>query len=192
MAQFKIAEEITGRNEGGYANDPADNGGETFAGIARNFWPKWDGWKFIDKYKSDYAKLNKPMRDKYSLAKWINSSAKVTSEPVAPLVSAFYKTNFWDVNKLDAVQDQQLANTVYDFGVNSGTGRAAKLLQSCVGVVQDGKIGPQTLAAVNRLDAEVTHDKYNSGREAFYRSIAEGSQAKFLKSWLSRLKPYKV
>lgn len=190
MAKFEIAERITGGNEGGYANNPADKGGETYAGIARNFWPNWSGWKYIDKYKADYAKLNKPMQEKYSLAHWINSSAKVTSEPVAPIVSAFYKTNFWDVNKLDQIDDQQVANTVYDFGVNSGTGRAAKYLQEAVGVTQDGKIGPQTIAAVNRLDAEITHDKINIRREEFYRSLAKGSQAQFLRSWLSRLKPY--
>ena len=190
MARFDVAEELTGRNEGGYAHNPADTGGETYAGIARNYWPKWGGWKYIDKYKADYLKLNAPMREKYTLAKWINSSAKVTSEPVAPLVSAFYKANFWDVNKLDQINDQQIANTVYDFGVNSGTGRAAKFLQEALGVTQDGKIGPATLAAVNSIPPKITHAKYNALREVAYRSWAKGNQAQFLRSWLSRLKPY--
>ena len=50
MAKFQIAEAITGRNEGGYANNSADTGGETYAGIARNYWPKWQGWKYIDNF----------------------------------------------------------------------------------------------------------------------------------------------
>jgi len=190
MAKFDIAEKITGRNEGLYANNPADSGGETYAGIARNYWPKWEGWKYIDKYKADYAKLNKPMQEKYSLAKWINSSAKVTSEPVGLLISSFYKTNFWDVNKLDQINDQQIANTVYDFGVNSGTPRAAKFLQQTLGLEQDGKIGPKTLAAVNSIPPKITHTKYNALREAAYKSWAKNDQAQFLRSWLSRLKPY--
>lgn len=188
MAKFEIADKITGGNEGGYANNKADRGGETEAGIARNFWPNWPGWKHIDQYKADWEKSNK----KLSLAAWINASVNVPTEPVRDMIKSFYKQNFWDVNKLDQINDQQLANTVYDFGVNSGTGRAAKFLQAAVGVTQDGKIGPQTLSAVNRLDAEVTHDKYNGAREAFYRSIAKGNQAQFLKGWLSRLKSYKV
>lgn len=191
MAKFEIAEAITGRNEGGYADNKADRGGETFAGIARNFWPNWEGWTYIDRYKDDFIKAKANRKTKLSLAAWVNASAKVITEPVSQLVSEFYKSNFWDVNKLDHVDDQQIANTVYDFGVNSGTVRAAKVLQEAIGVVQDGKIGPQTISAVNRLDAEVTHDKYNIRREEFYRSIAKGNQAQFLKSWLSRLKPYK-
>lgn len=198
MAKFEIAEGITGRNEGGYANNPADTGGETYAGIARNYWPKWEGWKYIDKYKADYAKSDK----KLSLAKWVNGSAKVTSEPLHLMVSGFYKQNFWDVNKLDEIKDQQLANSVYDFGVNSGTGRAAKFLQWAYNneqafnethkkIIEDGKIGPKTLEAINNEDPAEIYNCFNTLRETFYRSIAKGNQVQFLKSWLSRLKPYK-
>jgi len=188
MAKFEIAESITGRNEGGYANNPADTGGETYAGIARNHWPKWQGWKFIDEFKSQLP-IN------YNLAKWINNSAKHTPE-VGKLVSKFYKQNFWDVNKLDWINDQQLANTVYDFAVNSGTGRAAKFLQQSVNstfdskLMIDGAIGNKTIQSVNHHEASIIYNEFNRRREDFYRSIAKGSQAQFLKSWLSRLKPY--
>lgn len=37
MAIFNSAFKITMGNEGGYANNPDDSGGETYAGIARNF-----------------------------------------------------------------------------------------------------------------------------------------------------------
>lgn len=193
MAKFEIAEEITGRFEGGYANNKADRGGETFAGIARNHWPKWEGWNIIDRYKDDYARSNK----KLSLATWVNNSAKVRSEPIGLLISKFYKDNFWDVLKLDYLTDQQLANSVYDFAVNSGTYRASTTLQNAVNdtglvkLVVDGKIGPKTIESVNTLNPEVVYNKYNSRRESFYRSIAKGNQVQFLKSWLNRLKPYK-
>jgi len=190
MARYDVAEKITGRNEGGYAFNKADSGGETYAGIARNYWPKWEGWEHIDGYKDDYKSLYPKGDAKYTLARWINNSAKVATEPVIDLVSKFYKQNFWDVNKLDQINDQQIANTVYDFGVNSGTPRAAKFLQQALGLEQDGKIGPKTLAAVNSIPPKITHNKYNSLREAAYRSWDKGDQAQFLRSWLSRLKPY--
>lgn len=39
MADFDKAHlEVMG-NEGGYANNPVDAGGETYKGIARKFWP---------------------------------------------------------------------------------------------------------------------------------------------------------
>lgn len=192
MAKFDIAEGITGRFEGGYADHKDDKGGETAFGIARKFWPDWEGWKKIDEYKAQYYKT----KPRTMLSTWINNSAKVVTEPTMDMVSMFYKTNFWDVMKLDAILDQQLANTVYDFAVNSGTDRAARTLQQAAndtGLVTlsvDGKIGAKSLAAINALNPQNVYMNYNRRREAFYRSIASGSQAQFLKSWLNRLKPY--
>lgn len=180
MANFEIAEKITGGNEGGYANNPADTGGETWAGVSRNNFPTWTGWVIIDQIKRNYGKD----------ARTINKHAFANTE-LKKSVSDFYKKNFWDVNKLDQFKDQQVANTVYDFGVNSGVGRAAKFLQEVLGVTVDGKIGPNTLKALNEGNQEAIHAKYNCKREVAYRSWAVGNQAQFLKSWLSRLKPYK-
>jgi len=189
MAKFEIAEAITGRNEGGYANNPADTGGETYAGIARNYWGSWQGWKIIDNIKFD-LKVNSVVT-----ASNINKAAR-DNPYLTKAISSFYKQNFWDVNKLDLINDQQVANTVYDFGVNSGTGRSAKHLQQAVndvcnvGLSVDGQIGNKTINAVNVHDEETIYNQYNKLRENFYRSIAKGNQAQFLKSWLSRLKPY--
>lgn len=186
MAKFEIAESITVRNEGGYANNKADTGGETYAGIARTHWPKWEGWQILDQIKTAYGRT----------ANIINRQA-AQNTTLKELISKFYKQNFWDTLKLDTITDQQLANTVYDFGVNSGTGRAAKFLQQAandtglVNLVIDGAIGPKTIGAINALSALNVYTNYNRRREAFYKSIAKGNQAQFLKSWLSRLKPYK-
>lgn len=38
----------TGQNEGGYINDIADKGKETFKGLSRNANPDWEGWNKID------------------------------------------------------------------------------------------------------------------------------------------------
>lgn len=187
MAKFSTAESITGKFEGLYANNPADNGKETYAGIARKFWPKWDGWLAIDKIKKQYG----------TSAKVINSYASKNVQ-LTESISEFYKTNFWDTMNLDDVRDQQLANTVYDYAVNSGTHRAATTLQTAVndtGLVKltvDGKIGVKSIDAVNKFNPAILYTNYNSRRETFYRSIAKGNQTQFLKSWLNRLKPYKT
>jgi len=179
MAKFEIAYKITGVNEGLYANNPADTGGETWAGISRNNFPTWSGWKIIDGIKQKYGKST-AIINKYGRLDPTLHEKEI----------AFWKSNFWDVNKLDQFNDQQVANTVYDFGVNSGTGRAAKFLQKVLKVVEDGKIGPATLAALNSGNQAEIHKAYNSAREFAYRSWAKGNQAQFLKSWLSRLKPF--
>lgn len=187
MAIFDIADLLTARNEGLYANNKADTGGETYAGISRNNWPNWIGWKAIDRIKSKYGKTS-AIINKYAVLDPVITKAK----------EEFYKQNFWDTNKLSLITDQQLANAVYDFGVNSGTSRAAKFLQSAANdtglvVLQvDGLIGSKSIAAINALNPMNVYTNFNKRREDFYRSIAKGSQAQFLKSWLSRIKPYKT
>ncbi len=190
MAKFEIAENIPGINEGGYANNARDRGGETYAGIARKFWGKWIGWKYIDQYKLDYEKAKNSGKTKLTLAQWVNASAKVLGQPVRELVVSFYKQNFWELNNLSQFKDQQLANSIYDFGVNSGKGRAVQFLEQLFGVKKDGIMDSKVIQLANDADPEQILTAYNKAREIFYRSIAVGDQAQFLKSWLSRLKPY--
>lgn len=197
MGSFKIAEFVTGKNEGGYAFNKKDYGGETMYGIARNFWPSWRGWDYIDRFKAEYAKAS----TKLSLAGWINASAKATTEMEA-LRSGFYKQNFWNINNLDYINDQQLCNSVYDFGVNGGTSRAADFLQDAYNnlrgsgkaLTNDSDIGPSTIGAVNAFPARLLLTEYNRLREQHYRKrVAEDpSQREFLNGWLARLKPYQA
>ena len=61
----------------------------------------------------------------------------LTFEDVAPI----YKKNYWDRVKGDDLPSG-LDLCVFDFGVNAGTGRAAKYLQNMIGATADGAIGP--------------------------------------------------
>ena len=72
----------------------------------------------------------------------------------------YYKAAYWDVKNLDLVNDQAIANELFDIGVNMGVGVAAKLLQEALNLcnrnqkdypdmVVDGKIGPVTLRTLN-------------------------------------------
>lgn len=187
MASFDIAHKRTALNEGLYANDPHDTGGETWAGISRKNWPNWKGWSVIDAIKRDHGK-SAPIINKYA-----GSNTNLWA-----LVSEFYKTNFWLPLSLDYINDQQLANNVYDFGVNAGISAAAKRLQMaanavCGNVTVDGDIGSQTLGAVNKLNGQSVYDAFNLLRKLFYDQIIKKNptQAKFRASWYSRIVPYK-
>lgn len=181
MGDFKTALAITGRNEGGYSDNPNDRGSETYAGISRKFWPNLKMWPLIDEIKTRYKSAND-----------INSAIKASPYPFEQYINDFYKVNFWDVNRLDEIHDQQICDTVYDFGVNSGVVQAAKFLQRSVGVKDDGQIGTGTLTAVNNANAKTVHNNFNQLRKDFYITLAnKPGQSQFLKSWLSRLKPYK-
>ena len=61
-------------------------------------------------------------------------------EDVAPI----YKKGYWDKMKGDELPNG-LDLCVFDFGVNAGPGRSAKFLQTMIGTVADGGIGPNTL-----------------------------------------------
>lgn len=112
MADFKIAFGITNKNEGGYVNDPADHGGETYCGISRVNFPHWSGWGIIDNCKT------------------MNHFPEIlkASDLLPKLIEDFYKTNFWNPINGDNIPNQDLANQVYDASVNMGVHQALKLL----------------------------------------------------------------
>ena len=186
MSEFLPAYEETSPNEGGWANNPHDSGGETAFGIARHYWPEWEGWPVIDGIKRGigaeppYGTIS---HNQY--AHQINAACRANPTFMS-MVSDFYQKNFW--GDIGGINDQELANKIYDMGVNSGTGEAAKLIQRCVGVNDDGCIGPQTLAAINAADPDALRQSYKESRIAFYRQLVaeHPSDAEFLEGWIAR------
>ena len=95
----------------------------------------------------------------------------LTVEDVAPI----YKKSYWDRVKGDDLPDG-LDLCVFDFGVNAGTGRAAKYLQSMIGTVVDGGIGPNTLKALEAYvqveGLAATIDTYQANRQKYYEKLS--------------------
>ena len=95
----------------------------------------------------------------------------LTREDVEPI----YKKNYWDRVKGDDLP-AGLDLCVFDFGVNAGTGRAAKYLQTLIGTVADGGIGPNTLKKlgeyVEEHGIEDTIKNYQSDRQKYYESLS--------------------
>jgi len=109
----------------------------------------------------------------------------LTREDVEPI----YKKNYWDRLKGDQLP-AGLDLCVFDFGVNAGTGRAAKFLQKMIGTTPDGGIGPMTLKSVNEYvtknGIENTIKRYQMGRQKYYESLF--TFATFGKGWTRRVK----
>ena len=149
------------RSEGGYVLTGiyGDLGGQTYAGIARNPNPNWEGWELVDKGVM----------------------------PEIPMVKNFYK-KIWNTVKGDDLPSG-VDYLVYDFAVNAGAGQSAKFLQRAVGVPDDGGIGPITLAAVKGKDAKELIDAFTEQKEAFYNLIVKNrpEQSKFLLGWMNRV-----
>ena len=187
---FQLALEHMLQFEGGYANDPADSGGETFRGISRKNWPKWAGWPAIDLAKSLGHNTRRAI------------DAQFEDNPqMAADVAAFYRANFWDPWARHDLPSR-LTEKLFDTAVNMGQSRAAKLLQRAVNdlgqmppLVEDGSVGPLTLASLGLILAldepsgeERTLRAFAAAQAEYYRAIAAAKpgQQKFLKGWLRR------
>ena len=59
-----------------------------------------------------------------------------------------YRVDFWQQLKLDRFQDG-VAYQLLDSAVNSGIDTSVRFVQRAVGVADDGRVGPVTLAAID-------------------------------------------
>src|SRR5690348_11423943 len=71
-----------------------------------------------------------------------------------PAIQTFYFSQIWTPSKIGGLEEQELANRVFDQAVNSGVRKAVKLLQAAIGMAPadcDGLIGPATLENANTV-----------------------------------------
>ena len=193
MADFKKAYEIVQKFEGSYSNDKNDAGGETYCGIARNFFPNWPGWKILDREKAiaggNIAKMKKALEN----------------TEISRLVTEWYKAEWWDRLGLGSLP-QALADEIFEEAINlgkSGSGRKVQTVCNAFNyqngalftdLVIDGAIGPKTLAALQKIissgkaDAAALVHALNCMQGAHYLELAakKPSQRVFTIGWLKR------
>lgn len=144
-------------HEGGFSNHKDDPGGMTNLGCTKAVWEEHCGH---------------PVDEKAMRA--------LTPADVAPL----YKRKYWDKIQGDELPEG-VDYAVFDCAINSGPGRAAKFLQSCVGVDPDGGIGPKTLAAVKAFNAKQLVEDYSKRRLSFMMDLP--TWGTFGKGWSRRV-----
>ena len=107
----------------------------------------------------------------------------LTKEDVAPI----YEKNYWLRAKCNQLPSG-LDLAVMDWSVNSGVGRAVKILQQMIGTVSDGGIGPNTLKTLDEYiehhGLEQTIKSYKNTRQEFYESLSTFDT--FGKGWTRR------
>ena len=146
-------------HEGGFINDSRDNGGMTNLGVTIRVWEEWVG----------HPVSEKEMRN-------------LTPTMVAPL----YKRKYWDACHADDLVSG-VDYAIFDVAVNSGVGRAIKLLQSCVGATPDGGYGSITTALVKKAESDPTRliELYCAKRLEFLETLK--SFPVFGKGWSKRV-----
>lgn len=170
MADFNKAILHILKQEGGYANDPDDLGGETYQGISRKNNPNWTGWAVIDTMKLKRGQI----------------VPKLT-----PKVIAYYRVAYWNKVIADKIINQGVATFLFDWYVTSGY-HAIEAIQMLTNCRVDGVMGNNTLSAINKADNSLL-GKLMDARVQFFKNIVKKrpSQEKFLDGWLNRVAYYR-
>ena len=175
MSNYENAFSITVGNEGNYSNNPNDSGGETKYGITEK----------VARENGYYG----PMID-------------------MPLSFAHkvYKSEYWDKLNLDSISNisTNVANEMFDTGVNMGIVEAGKILQRCLNVLNnmgsiypditlDGVIGQQTINALTkyinyRKSDSTLYVMMNCLQGSYYVDLAEKREKDetFIYGWFSK------
>lgn len=141
--------------EGGWSDDPRDPGGKTNHGVTL---------KFLQSIRPDATE---------------DDLRNLTKEDARGI----FRSEFVDKVGIDKLPDRVQAEAI-GLSINAGPARAIKALQAAAGVKADGKVGPQTIAALEKLsEAEI-----KQAVDGYYISLVEKRPdlAPFLRGWLNR------
>lgn len=176
MAAFSIAYNNYVRpweGNGVYAWITGDAGSETYGGVSRVSNPSWKGWPIIDfeKHRLGVDRLK--------------DGSKVAG--MDTLVEQYYK-DLWTSRGFDKLKNQDIANIVFDFMVNSGPGNVEKIVGPIVGAKKLSTI----LDLLNTGDPIKTYTAIKEARIKFLNDIVKKTptQQKFLKGWLNRVNSF--
>lgn len=186
--------------EGGWCQVEGDTGGETYAGIARNFFPKWEGWVLVDAAKAHSSFRQGPG----------TFSRHLASIPgLTDMVTDWYRVEWWE--KMGLAQFPQIvADELFEQAVNLGRGGAGRYVQRLCNALnwhktprgeerlfadltEDGCLGPKSLAAMallldKRVSPEAFVHALNGLQVAHYIGLGAKNFAhrKFINGWMQR------
>jgi lysozyme family protein len=103
---------------------------------------------------------------------------------------AIYRRSYWENQRYREIQNQRVATKIFDMSVNMGFHQAHMIAQAQVEAVEDGVLGPASIAAINAEPADRLLADLCMGCVDFYHDLVnrKPSNAKFLKGWLARAK----
>lgn len=168
-------------NEGGYVNNAKDPGGATSLGISLRFL-------------KDYAQSNPGDFDTFD----VDDDGDIDAQDIKGLTKEgakyLYKKQFWDKFKYDQIKNFLIARKVFDLCVNMYAAQAHKVVQrairaaSGIKLLEDGILGPKSIAAINSADQTSLLAAIRSEAAGFYRLLAatKPDLQGFLQGWLSR------
>ena len=179
MTTFEIFKDeilpITLKHEGGYVNDPADRGGETYRGVSRRANPNWKGWELLQKHLP------------------LKRGDIINDNELKKAVAEVYWEKYFKCNGLNEVTSFLVALQIFDFAVHGGFSKTKlqELLNSQFGasLTVDGVIGQKSVNAINACEPTILSAAILAWRKGHLARIIErdSTQARFERGWNSRL-----
>jgi len=176
--RFERAVELVLKHEGGYANNPRDPGGATNYGISLRYLLSLgvidpsDGYLYGD----------------------MDCDGDIDADDIRNLTReeaiAIYKSQWWDRYAYGMLGSDALAAKLLDISVNTGPGRAHRILQEATNqtgparLAVDGCLGLKTLTAVNNHpNPDLLVDRFRLLAIKFYLDL---DKPEFLRGWIRR------
>jgi predicted chitinase/lysozyme family protein len=144
-SNFRRCVDIVLTQQGGFSDDPKDPDAAAQFGIALGVLKDW---------------RQKPNLTADDLRKLDRDEA-----------CEIYRTRYWNVLRCDDLPTG-VDLVVFDFGVDAGTARSAKMLQQVVGAAPDGSIGDATVAATKAMFPRDVVKDISNRRSDYYRDPA--------------------
>ena len=133
-------------HEGGYVNHPSDPGGPTNFGITL----------------ADYRRYRKSDA----------TAADVRAMKVGD-ANAIYRAKYWNAQRCDQLP-AGVDYSIFDYGVNSGTGRSGKVLRRVLGLSdKTSLVNDEVLRAVAKRDPKALVAAINDERLAFLKHLED-------------------
>jgi len=173
---FNSAIEKVLKHEGGFVNTRYDKGGATNYGISLNFL----------KSLGKLGDLNDDGRIDENDIKIIDKEEAIK----------IYKKEIWDKEGYGRINNEIVAEAIFDFAVNLGPVKAHKLIQKAINLhntesilKEDGLLGNDTICAINISNPLKFMLFFRSVVIWHYIQITEkdASQKKFINGWLKRV-----
>lgn len=179
LTNFDAAVAYVMKNEGGFTDNPNDDGGVTNYGISLRFLKSLPVKKLIE---YGVIKLDRPL---------LVNDVKNLDIPTAKFI---YKGEFWDKAPLDKILNSLVCTYTFDMVVNVGLSEAITILQRSTWALDfkdhipdDGVLGQDTLKKVN-MYGSLLLPSLRSERAGYVRLVSaiHSNDKEFLNGWLDR------
>ena len=131
-----------------------------------------------------------------------NSTTYEVEQINKEIAKRIYKERYWNSMKLTQLNNQSLANHIFDYGVNSGIYKASSDLQDTCNelieehginipkITKDGIVGSETIKTLNEilqhLEEETIINKYKNKRLSFLKRLGAKWNT-YGKGWTTRV-----